>query len=305
MNNIVLLTDSTCDLTPELIEKYNIDVIPLYVTIDNKTYKDMTEIDSTKMYKISEETGSHPKTSTASIQDFYDFFIKYLKDGKDVVYCGIGEHLSSNYQNLFIVKDLVEEKHPGLSSHLYLVDSMNLSTGISLVLIKMSEAISEGKSVEEVVKIGNETAPKVHAGFCVPNLTYIYKGGRCSNAARFLGNLLSIKPMLTVENGYLNVWKKSMGSYKKALKIMIDEFLKQFPNVDKKYVFITHSLGDQYATYIRSKIEHVSDKIENIYETKAGCVISSHCGMGTIGILYIVDEAQQKKKRRRKNKKGE
>ena len=299
MSNVVILTDSTCDLTKELLEKYKIDVLPLYVNINNKQYKDMIEINSKEMYRISEETNSHPKTSTASIQDFYDFFMRYLKEDKEIIYCGIGDKLSSSYQNLPIVKDLIEEKHPEVSDNLHFVDSMNLSTGIALVLIKMCEARDEGKNVEDIITIGNTIAKKVRAQFCVPNLTYIYKGGRCSNATKFIGNLLSIKPMLKVVDGKLNVWKKSIGSYKKALNIMIDEFLDNFENIDKDVVFITHSLGDKYADYIRHKIEQVSDQITNLYETYAGCVISSHCGQGTIGILYIENQPKKKKTKKK------
>lgn len=292
MSNIALLTDSTCDLSRELLEKYNIKQIPLYVVVDNKTYLDFEEMNARQMYDKSKETGSHPKTSTASIQDFRDFFMKYLEQGYDVIYCGIGAKLSSNYQNIHLVKNLIIEKHPEYESHLYFVDSMNLSTGISLVLLKMAKAIQEGKSVEEVVAIGNDVAPRVHAQFCVENLDYIYKGGRCSNAARFLGTVLSIKPLLKVRDGSLNVAKKSIGSFKKALNIMIDEFKECYERVDKEFVFITHSEGDAFAKYIAEKISDVSGSIENLMETKAGCVISSHCGEHTIGILYIMNEKE-------------
>ncbi len=303
--NIVIATDSTCDLSQELIDKYEIAVLPLYIIINNKQYKDMVELQSDKMYEISEQTGSHPKTSTASIQDFYDFFMPFLKEGKDVVYCGIGDKLSSSFKNLPIVKDLVEEKHPEFKDKLHFVDSMNLSTGISLVLIKMCEARDEGKSLEEILEIGDWAAHHSHSQFCVMNLDYIYKGGRCSNAAKFIGNLLNIRPMLKVVDGKLQVWKKSIGSYKKALNIMIDEFLESFDYADKDTVFITHSLGEKYASYIKGKIESVIDKIKNLYVTNAGCVISSHCGQGTIGILYILnDEKPAKKKQKRKEKKA-
>lgn len=300
-HNIVIATDSTCDLTQELLDKYQIEVLPLYIIINNKQYKDMVELKSKEMYELAEKTNSHPKTATASIQDFYDFFMSFLKEGKEVIYCGIGDKLSSSYQNLPIVKDLVEEKHPEYAEKLHFVDSMNLSTGIALVLIKMCQAREEGKSVEEIIEIGEWAAKHSHSQFCVPNLTYIYKGGRCSNATKFIGNLLSIKPMLKVVDGKLQVWKKSIGSYKKALNIMIEEFLSLFDHIDRDVVFITHSIGDQYATYIRNKIQEVTPEIKNLYETYAGCVISSHCGQGTIGILYILnDDAPKKKTKKRK-----
>ena len=302
---VVILTDSTCDLSEEILTNNKIEVLPLYIIIDNKQYRDMVELKSKEMYELAEKTGSHPKTSTASVQDFYDFFMKYLREGKEVIYCGIGDKLSSSYKNLPIIKDLIDEKHPEFSGLLHFVDSMNLSTGIALVLLKMCKARDNGLSAQEIIEVGNKTAKLARAQFCVPNLTYIYKGGRCSNASKFIGNLLSIKPMLKVVDGKLSVWKKSIGSFKKALNIMIDEFLELFPNIDKDTVFITHSQGDKYAAYIKSKIKDVTPEIENLYETYAGCVISSHCGEGTIGILYTMkdDSIAQPKKKKRKVKK--
>lgn len=290
MHKIAILTDSTCDLSQELLDKYNIHYFPLYVTINNETYKDGAELKAKEMYEKAEAIKAHPKTAAASIQDIYDFFMKFLKEDKEIVYAGIGGGLSCTFQNTHIVRDLVYDKHPEYEGRIHLVDSMNLSTGISLTLIKMCEARDQGKTAKEIVEIGEDVVPRVRAQFCVENLDYIHKGGRCSNSAKFFGTLLSIKPMLKVQAGKLNVWKKSIGSFKKALNIMIDEFLTNFENIDKSVVFITHSEGDPYAKYIEEKISGVIDRIENVYNTKAGCVISSHCGRNTTGILYVMNK---------------
>ncbi len=284
---VAILTDTTCDLSEELLVKYDIHQLPLYVTINNETYKDFVEMKAKDMYEKADALKAHPKTSTSSVQDVYDFLLSFLKEGKEVVYCGIGRNLSSGYQNIFIAKDLIEEKHPEYTGMVHAVDSMNLSTGIALVLLKMCKCRDNGGTIEEIVKTGEETAPKVRAQFCVQSLDYIHKGGRCSNSSKFFGTLLSIKPMLKVVDGNLNVWKKSVGSFKKALNIMIDEFKEQLPNIDKEFVFVTHSEGDEYAKYIYEKIDNEVKEFKNSYETKAGCVISSHCGRNTIGILYI------------------
>lgn len=287
MSNVVILTDSTCDLSQELLKEYDIHVLPLYVTINGKSYKDFVELTAKDMYELAEKENAHPKTSAASVQDYYDFFSQFLKEGKEIVYCGIGKNLSSSYQNAFLVINMLEENHPEYTGKVHLVDSMSLSTGIALTLLKMCKARDEGKSASEIAKIGEEVSQKVVAQFCVEGLDYIHKGGRCSNSAKFFGTLLSIKPMLKVEGGKLNVWKKSIGSFKKALNIMIDEFKQTLPNLDKDFIFVTHSEGDEYAKYIWDKISEESKEFTNAYETKAGCVISGHCGKNTIGILYI------------------
>ena len=175
MRKIKILTDSTCDLNEQILEKYDIGLVPLYVTVDGKTYHDFTEMKARAMYDLSMETGSHPKTAACSIQDFRDFFMKYLKEDYDIIYCGIGSHLSSCYQNAHLVKDLIVEKHPEYEERIFFVDSQNLSTGISLVLLKMCMARDAGKTVQEVVQTGENTVPRVRAQFCVENLDYIYR----------------------------------------------------------------------------------------------------------------------------------
>lgn len=286
MSKIKILTDSTCDLTKEILERYNIDFLPLYVTVNNKTYKDIIEINTKEMYEIAEKSKSHPKTSTSSIQDMYDFFLKYLKEDYEIVYCGISKSLSSNYQNCLITTDLIYEKHPEYEGKIHLVDSKNLSTGISLTTLKMAQALEEGKSVEEIVELGNNIVDKVQAQFCIETFDYLHKGGRCSSTIKFVGQMLRIKPMIKVTNGKMDVYKKPIGSFKKALGIMIDEFIDNIDNIDKDFLFITHSEGDKYADYISEKIKEYTPLFKNVFITRAGCVISSHCGQNTIGILY-------------------
>ena len=288
MRKIKILTDSTCDLSQELIEKHDLGVLPLYVNIDNKLYRDGVDLTAAEMYEISEKTKSHPKTSTAAIQEVYDFFMGYLKEDVDVIYTGIASGMSSSYQYAHMVKDMVEEKHPEFTGHMHIIDSGNLSTGIGLLILKICKWRDEGLTVEEIMQKAEEIKPKIRAQFCIEGLDYLHKGGRCSSTSKIFGTVLRIKPMIKVVDGKMGVWKKPIGSFKKALGIMVDEFLECFEDVDKEFVFITHSEGPQHAEYIRSKIEGVTDQIENLYETKAGCVISSHCGKGTIGILYIM-----------------
>lgn len=286
MSKIKLLTDSTCDLSQEILDRYNLGVLPLYVTVNNKTYKDMIEINTKEMYEIASTHKSHPKTSTSSIQDMYDFFLKYLKEDYEIIYCGISKSLSSNYQNCLITADLIYEKHPEYQDKIHIVDSKNLSTGISLTVLKMATALEEGKTIQEIIEIGRNNVDKVQAQFCIETFDYLHKGGRCSSTIKFVGTVLRIKPMIKVTNGKMDVYKKPIGSFKKALGIMIDEFIENIDKIDKKFLFITHSEGDKYAEYISEKIKDYMPLFENVFITKAGCVISSHCGQNTIGILY-------------------
>lgn len=288
MRKIKILTDSTADLSKELIDQHNLGILPLCVNIDNKQYRDGIDLTAKEMYEIAEKTKSHPKTSTSAIQDIYDFFLSHLKEDVDVIYTGIASGMSSSYQYAHMVKDMIEEKHPEYTGRMHIIDSANLSTGIGLLVLKICKWRDLGLTVDEIMQKAEEIKPKIRAQFCIEGLDYLHKGGRCSSTSKIFGTVLRIKPMIKVVDGKMGVWKKPIGPFKKALGIMVDEFLECFEDVDKEFVFITHSEGPQHADYIRSKIEGVTDKIENLYETKAGCVISSHCGKGTIGILYIM-----------------
>lgn len=285
MNKIVIITDSTADLSKELIEQRNIVVVPLKVSLNGKTYNDGVDMDSAKMYEIYEQTNSLPKTAAVGVLEFEELFQKYVNDETDVIYCGIGSKLSAALQSANIAKNDLDEQ---ISKHIYLVDSGNLSTGIGLVVLKMCDMRDEGLSASEIVEKANAIVPCVRAQFSVKELTFLHKGGRCSGTARFFGTMLRIHPILRIFKGEIILSEKIFGKYEKALDNQILDIKNAINDVDDEYLFITHSLADEEAIYIYDNLPSVvKEKFKHIYITKAGCVISTHCGKHTIGILYI------------------
>ncbi len=284
MSKIIIATDSTCDLSQELIDKHDIKIIPLYVNFGTKSYKDREEINTTAMYEKVKAEGIYPKTSAATPLDFLYFFKELLVGGNEIVYTGIGSTLSTTFQSAHIaLEDLSEEER----SRIHLVDSKNLSTGIGLLVLKATSFREEGDSAKEIAEKLEMIVPKVRSQFVVETLEYLHKGGRCSGMTRFLGTALRIKLLIKVVDGKLDVDKKAVGPTKKALNLMLDDFYALLPDLDKEFLFVTHSNAPKNCEYIQSKIEAVKDSFDNIYETTAGCVISGHCGEGCIGILYI------------------
>ena len=186
MRKIKILTDSTADLSQELIQQHDLGILPLYVNIDNKLYRDGIDLTAAEMYEIAEKTKSHPKTSTAAIQEIYDFFIGYLKEDVDVIYTGIASGMSSSYQYAHMVKDMVEEKHPEYTGRMHIIDSANLSTGIGLLVLKICKWRDAGLTVEEIMQKAEEIKPKIRAQFCIEGLDYLHKGGRCSSTSKIL-----------------------------------------------------------------------------------------------------------------------
>lgn len=280
MKKIKLITDSTCDLTDELLKKYNIDVVPLYVNFGEDSYKDGVDIDVHKMYQMVEDQNKLPKTAAPSPGIFENVFKKYLDKDMAIIYLGIGSKFSASFNSARIAKDMLESKD------IYLVDSLNLSSGSGLLLLKAGEMISKGKDVIDIVDKLNDLVPKVRSQFVINTLDYLYKGGRLNALSALFGGLLRIKPIIKVRDGVMAVGKKGRGKIQNAIHLMIGEMLAEKENIDPDFMMITHSLAKEEAVYIREKIKD-EVKINQLLETEAGCVISSHCGKKTIGILYI------------------
>ena len=288
MREVIILTDSTCDLSQELLQQRNIHFIPLKVCFNEQMYKDVVEINTTEMYSKVEELGILPKTAAATILEFEEIFTKYVNEGYDVVYTGIGGKLSSSYQNAVICKQNLDDE---IAQHIYVVDSQSLSTGIGLTVLKMADLRDQGKQAQEIVAEAEKIVKCVRAQFSVKDLTFLHIGGRCSGTSRFFGTMLRIRPILRVFDGQIILSEKSFGRYENALNLQIQDLVSNIDNVDTDYLFITHTSADAEAKYIYDNIPtEIKAKFKNIYTTNAGCVVSAHCGKHTIGVLYIKKE---------------
>ena len=280
MNKVLITTDSTADLSPEILETRNIKMVPLYVRFNDESYKDSIDITTLELYKKVEDYGFLPKTQAASPGDFEIFFKKYLDEGYKIVHISIGSKISATYKSALLAIDLLETKD------VYVIDSANLSSGIALLVLKASDLKDQGLSAEEINEEILKLVPKVSSQFAIKTLDYLHKGGRASGLSAFVGSVLRIKPIIQVNDGKLDVYKKSVGKMSKALDVMIDDLVNLNGEIDDNYVFITHSLAPDSFEYIKNRLEK-EVKVKHILEGHAGCVISSHCGEGTIGILYI------------------
>jgi len=212
------------------------------------------------------------------VKEFQSFF-----DRKDaVIYIGLSSQLSATMSNAQLAKDQMKK------ADLHLIDSLNLSTGIGLLVLKAIDLRNAGMSLEDIVTEIEATRPKVRTSFVIDTLDYLYKGGRCTALQAIFGSMLQIRPIIHVrEDGTLGVLDKVRGSRKKARDQMLKRFIDDLPNVDSTRVFITHSGCAEDAEYLAEEI-HKQDKIKNVHITVAGATIASHCGPDTIGILYIV-----------------
>ncbi len=276
---ILIASDSTTDLSPELIEKYGIKIIPMGVNLGETHYTDGVDIDPDAIYAHYEKTGELPKTAAINISDFEDFFRENSGDGKKIILFTISSEMSSTYANA----RLAAESFDGV----YAVDTRNLSTGGGLLLIRAAEMAESGMEAEEIVKECNEIIPRVDASFIIDNLEFLHKGGRCSAIAAFGANLLQLKPCIVVDGGKMSVGKKYRGKFGAVLDKYIRERVGDGANVEQSHIFITHAGCDREIIDECVKAAKECMPEANVHITRAGCTISSHCGRNTLGILFI------------------
>ena len=274
---VTIVSDSTCDLSSHLIDKYDIKIVPLSVFIAGKDYLDGIEITSTKLFDLVAETNELPKTSAPSVETFNNVFCQF----QEMVYIGISSKLSASFQSSLIALEGTDPKAK------IAIDSLNLSTGIGLLALEAAELSQNGHTIQQIADQIRKDIPKVRSSFVVDTLDYIYKGGRCSAIEHLAASLLKIRPVIEVRSdGTLGVREKIGGSRKKALLSMVENLTTQISQVDSHRVFITHCASFEDAEFLKFELEKLA-YFEEILITEAGSTIASHCGPKTIGILYM------------------
>ena len=276
---ILIASDSTTDLSAELIEKYGVKIIPMGVNLGEKHFTDGVDIDPDAIYAHYEKTGELPKTAAINICDFEDFYRENTKDGTKIILFTISSEMSSTYANA----RLAAENFEGV----YAVDTRNLSTGGGLLLIRAAEMAESGMTAEDIVDECNKIAQRVDASFIIDDLEFLHKGGRCSAIAAFGANLLQLKPCIVVDGGKMSVGKKYRGKFAAVLDKYIRERVGNGENVEQGHVFVTHAGCDEEIVDECVRVAKECMPEANIHITRAGCTISSHCGRNTLGILFI------------------
>lgn len=275
---IHVTSDSTCDLSPELIEQYNITISPLYVVMDGKSYKDTIEIKPEVIYEYVERTKKVCSTAALNVADYLDFFRANLEGYDAIVHFTISSEMSSCYQNACFAAEEV--------GNVWVIDSRNLSTGIGHLVLDAAELAAEGKEPQQIADILNERKKKLDVSFVIDTLKYLSLGGRCSPLAALGANLLNLKPTICVVNGKMIVGKKYRMSLDRALLRYVKDQLGDLETVDTRRIFITDSGVSDENWQAVEKLLRETLPFEKIYHTRAGCTVSSHCGPGTLGILF-------------------
>ena len=275
-----ILADSTCDLSPSLISKYKIGIIPLYVHLGEKEYKDGVNIKPSDLYKWSDEHNETPRTSAPGVEDIEAFLDKDCSD--EYVIFTISSSMSSCYNNCVLAAEDLD-----MENRVHIIDSENLSTGIGLQVIRAAELAACGMSGAEIKADNEKIRKKVRASFVVDTLTYLYRGGRCSGLSAFFGSVLQLHPRIAVADGAMHPEKKYRGHNARFIMDYVRDMEGDLKGAAPDRVFITHSGCDaKIVEEVRKYLESLG-RFDEILETTAGAVISSHCGPGTLGVLFI------------------
>ena len=279
--NIIVSSDSTCDLSPELISQFDIRIIPLYIIKGGQAYKDMIEISPEDIFEWVDGGKGVCSTSAVNTADYIDFFSSLRRDFDAVIHFTISSEMSVCYANACLAAEEV--------GNVFVVDSRNLSTGIGNLVLDAAAMVREGElSAEEIYNAILAETGLAETSFIIDKLDYLAKGGRCSSLAAFGANLLNLKPCIEVVDGKMSVGKKYRGGFDKVILQYVRDRLKGREDIDPRRIFITYTKGvsretaDKVEAEVRSLIPFTT-----LYHTYAGCTVSNHCGTVCLGILFF------------------
>ncbi|MBY0218295.1 DegV family protein [Paenibacillus illinoisensis] len=278
MSRIKIFADSTSDLNPDWIKTHDIGIIPLYVVFGDESLKDGVEITPERLYERVSKDGRLPKTAAPSPADFMTAFQPYIEQGDDILYISLSSELSSTYQNALLASSEFPE------GRISVVDSLNLSSGIGLLVMKAVHAAQKGQSLKEITHLVEAVKPNVRTEFVIDTLEYLHKGGRCSGMQNLIGSLLKIRPVIRVTDGKMSPAYKVRGKREKALDQMLQNTLSEKHQIDTDLIIVVHTMAEEDALELQKSLqEQTGGRVEL---TTAGCVICSHCGPKTTGIIY-------------------
>ena len=279
MKKVKIFADSTCDLSPELLERYEIGIVPLYINMEGKSLRDGIEVDVDMLFESFNRTKKLPKTSAPSPGDVLRGFSPYLDEGYEIVHITINSNFSVSYQNAC----MVASEHAGI----YVVDSSTLSTSMGLLVIRAAEMAQNGLEAREIFLRLTELKKKSVTNFIVDTLEYAYKGGRCSMLTAFGANLLKLRPCFHIDgNGIMTVIKKFRGNFSQVA-LDYTKYVMSLPNIDYQRLFISYTqMSEEVLNAVVKCVKELSN-FKEILITKTGCTIATHGGPNTLALFYM------------------
>lgn len=282
---VKIVCDSTCDLPADIVRNYGISVVPLHIVLDDCEYRDQVDITIEDIFKWCEETKSTPKTSAVSFEDAEAALLPIAENNDEAIIFVISESMSTT-GNVFrmVIEDMDRE------DKMFVFDSQNLTVGIGLLAMEASRMAAEGMNAREILCKLNSLKDKVRTSFVIDTLTYLARGGRCSGAAALAGSMFKIHPKIVVKDGAMDVDKKYRGQLHSVIMDYVHDLESELKSAQKDRMFIvTSGIEENIIADVREYVESLG-YFDEILFSYTGGVISSHCGPGTLGIVYIAEE---------------
>lgn len=279
---IRITSDSTCDLN-HLVEERNIGILPLQVNLDTNAYHDGVDITPQDIFDFVAETKTLPKTSAPSIGDYEEFFAEQLQGYDELVHFNISAKSSGSH-------NMAKQAAESFKGKVHVIDSKALSSGQGLLVLKAADLRDEGKSAKEIVLEIEELRERVNTSFIPDSLDYLHKGGRVSGMVKLAAGMFKIHPLILMNDGQLVPGKKYRGKMSVIIQQYIDDLKEMYPDYDKARCFITHSSAEKELVDVAKAKVQETFEFDEIIETVAGSIITSHCGKGTLGVLFIYNK---------------
>ncbi len=280
MKKVMITADSAADIPNGIAKKYGIKIMPMYVVIGGEERRDSVDITAPEIFDYVDKTGEIPKTSAVSPGEYIDFFSELIKDGYSVVHLSFCSDLSSTCRNAKIASARFGD--------VYVLDTRNLAGGMALLALKGCEMRDRGASAEEIYSKLSSLIPHTKVSYLLDSIDFLRRSGRCSAAAAFSANLLSIKPCAAMVDGKIDVIKKYRGKTQAVRLQYASEQLKSHKNIDFDYALIYHSGVDEAElSVIEETVKNAG--FSNVITAYTGCMISLHSGRGALGIHFIAD----------------
>lgn len=278
MEKIKITSDSTCDLPKSIIESNEIGICPIAILLGMDEYYDGVNVNAEKVIEYVNKSGTLPKTAATPIDTYKEFFENYTKEGYTVIHFNISSKSSSCNNNANMAAKELE--------NVYVIDSLSLSSGQGIQILKAIELKKEGKSAKEIVDIINSNRNKVQISFVVDKLDFLHKGGRCSSVVNVASKVLKIHPSIAMNDGALGVDKKYRGSLARSCSQYVKDIAEEYTNYDETVCFVTHSPTDkEIVDVVKEKVNEYF-RFNEVIESDAGSTVTSHCGYNTIGIIF-------------------
>ncbi len=280
MANIKISADSTCDLSKEILDRFNITIIPLTVVSGDKSFKDGIDITTDEIFRITEESGKLCSTAAVNVYDYTELFKNFLKDCDALIHVCISSDFSTCYQNACVAAKEFDGR-------VRVIDSRNLSTGMGHVVYEAALLAQGNDDLDTIEKKLIDLTSRVEASFVIDKLDYLKRGGRCSAVKAFGASVLMLKPSINVIDGKMTVGDTYRGSFEKCLKKYVRNRLEGRDDIEDDRIFITYSSASPETVAVVRKLVEEYGNFKEILETRAGCTVACHCGPNTLGILFV------------------